>query len=112
MAMAWLLALAGRTTASTTGPRSAAQACSLDASLLTMGRLGEPQALTHVRRPGHTAAETLDDLHRPPDELRVRREHAARQVEVVLEADAEVAAEQHRLRQHRHLHPADPEARP
>ncbi|ABA52551.1 hypothetical protein BURPS1710b_A2129 [Burkholderia pseudomallei 1710b] len=60
----------------------------------------------------HARAETLDDLPRTLDERAVRRVHAAVEPQVVLEADAHVAAEQHRLREHRHLHPADAEARP
>ena len=46
------------------------------------------------------------------DELGVGRQDSLAQVEVVLEPDADVAAEQHRLRDPRHLHPAQRERGP
>ena len=49
---------------------------------------------------------------RPLDELGVGRLHALAQVEVVLQADPDVPAEQHRLRHPRHLHRAERERRP
>ena len=49
---------------------------------------------------------------RPLDELRVGGLDAAAEVEVVLQADTDVAAEEDRLRHPRHLHPAQRERRP
>src|SRR5258707_14926491 len=72
----------------------------------------ESEALAHLRGPGDTAAEAIDDLDRAVHQLRVRCEDAPRQVEVVLEPDPQVSAEEHRLRHHRHLHPPDAESRP
>src|SRR5262249_41746378 len=57
-------------------------------------------------------AEQLDDLDRLLDELAIGGEHAPVEIEIVLEPDADVAAEQDSLRHHRHLHAADAEARP
>ncbi|HRD62936.1 MAG TPA: hypothetical protein PL137_18695 [Nocardioides sp.] len=54
----------------------------------------------------------LDDGLGPLHQLRVGRLHALGEVEVVLEADAHVATEQHRLRDPRHLHRAQRERRP
>ena len=60
----------------------------------------------------HLGAHRLDDRPGALDQLRVGRLDALAQVEVVLEADADVAAEQHALRHPRHLHPAEREGRP
>ena len=57
-------------------------------------------------------AHRLDDRPRALDELRVGGLDALAQVEVVLQPDADVPAEQHRLRDPRHLHPAERERRP
>ena len=61
---------------------------------------------------GDVRTHALHDRPGPLDQLRVGRLHALAQVEVVLEADPDVAAEQHRLRHPRHLHRAQGERRP
>ena len=61
---------------------------------------------------GHLGTHALHDGLRPLDQLRVRRLDALAQVEVVLEPDADVSAEQHRLRHPGHLHRAEGERGP
>src|SRR5262244_1037930 len=101
------LAMLARSAASAPGAGSVATTsrpcASARAAVELLARLG--------RREG-AAAEQLDDVDRLLDELSVRGEHALLQEEIVLETDADVAAEQHGLGHHRHLHAADAEAGP
>src|SRR3569833_3508129 len=60
----------------------------------------------------HGGAEVLHDPDGALNELPVGRLLTHRQVEVVLEPDPDVPAEQHRLRDPRHLVPPDGERRP
>src|SRR5208283_2180234 len=70
------------------------------------------QPLASLARREHTRTQLLDESAGALDELRIRREHALLEIEIVLEPDAHVAAEQHGLRHHRQLHSTDPERRP
>src|SRR5580658_11049691 len=65
------------------------------------------QPFAGLRRGGDARAHRLDDAPRLLDQLGIARVDTATEVQVVLEPDAHVAAEQHRLRRPRHLHPAD-----
>ena len=53
----------------------------------------EREPLAHLGRAEHADVHRLEDRDRALDELGVRREPAAREIEVVLEPDADVAAE-------------------
>src|SRR5438445_6982515 len=52
----------------------------------------QPELLAHLLRPQHLDVHPLEDLDRPLDELSVRRERPAREVDVVLQPHAHVAA--------------------
>src|SRR6218665_266989 len=57
-------------------------------------------------------SETLDDFARTLAQRTVARMHAAIEPQIVLQANAHMPAEQHRRREHRHLHAPDAEAGP
>src|SRR5262249_42633423 len=67
------------------------------------------ELLPHLLGTEHAHVDPLEDLDRPGDELGVRREVPAREVQVVLEPDAHVRADQRRESDERELHPADRE---
>src|SRR3954470_18103800 len=71
----------------------------------------ESQLLAHVVGAEDARVHRLEDRPRALDEIGVRRQPPARQVEVVLEADAHVAAAQRRERDVGQLHPTDRERR-
>ena len=71
----------------------------------------ETELLADLVRAEDARVHRLEDRHGPLDELPVRRELPAREVEVVLEPDADVAAHERRLRHIGQLHPADRERR-
>src|SRR3954449_2458845 len=71
----------------------------------------ERQLLAHLARAEHAHVHRLEDRHRALDELRVGGEHAAREVQVVLQPDPHVAARQRGERDVRQLHAADGEGR-
>src|SRR5882757_2101962 len=77
----------------------------------TGGRLQTEHPAGRIRC-GHLRAEVLHDVHRALDELPVRRLHAALEVQVVLQPDPDVAAEQHRLGHPGQLVAADGEGGP
>src|SRR5262249_14155785 len=72
----------------------------------------QTEFLARLGRREGAAAQQLDDVDRLLDELAVRGEDACFEEEVALEPHPDIAAEQHRLRDHRHLHAADAEAGP
>src|SRR5579884_1252385 len=83
-------------------------------SATALGRSGthaEGELLPHLLRPQHAHVHRLEDRDGPLDELAVRGEAAACEVEVVFEADAHVAADEHRQGDERELHAADRERR-
>src|SRR3954468_17765625 len=69
----------------------------------------EAELLAHVGGPEHAHVHGLEDRAGPLDELAVGGEGAPREVEVVLEPDAHVAAGEGGHRDVRQLHPADRE---
>src|SRR5262249_36798494 len=71
----------------------------------------QPELLTHFVRSEDAHVHPAEDRDSALDELRVRREDAAREVEVVLEADAHVAADDRGEGGIRKLHPPDRERR-
>src|SRR6266540_7482477 len=71
----------------------------------------EPQLLAHLVGPEHPDVHALEDRDRALDELAVRRGNPAREVDVVLQADAHVAARHRCHRDVRQLHAPDRERR-
>src|SRR3954471_9601238 len=69
----------------------------------------EAELLADVVGAEHAHVHRLEDRPRALDELAVRREASARQVEVVLEPDADVAAAERRERDVGKLHAPDRE---
>src|SRR6218665_3381023 len=72
----------------------------------------QPQLAAALGGRQHPGTETLDDFARTLDQPTVARMHAALEPQIVLQANAHMPAEQHRLREHRHLHAPDAEAGP
>src|SRR5690348_13686292 len=72
----------------------------------------EAELLAALGRRERTSAQTRDDLAGTFGQRAVRGMDALVEPDVVLETDADVAAQEHRLRHHRHLHAADAEAGP
>src|SRR5580692_4767733 len=58
----------------------------------------KPESLTGLRGRGETESQVLEDRPRALDQLAVGGEDTAAQVEVILQADADIAAEERRLR--------------
>src|SRR5215217_7638655 len=52
----------------------------------------QPQLFAHIVGTQHPRVHRLEDRHRALDQLTVGREHATREIDVVLEADSHVAA--------------------
>src|SRR5215207_9225465 len=50
----------------------------------------QPQLLPHLVGAEHPRVHRLEDRHRALDEISVRREHAAREIDVVLKPDPHV----------------------
>src|ERR1700722_8818251 len=81
-------------------------------TLMAIARLAQLQPLPGLRGSQHARTHGLDDRACLLDELRVTGVDTAAQIQVVLEADADVAAVENGLRDPRHLHAADGERRP
>src|SRR5215472_1422724 len=74
--------------------------------------LAQAQFLARLRRRQAAGTHEADDLHGPLDQRAVARMHAAIEPDIVLEPDAHIAAQQHGLGHHGHLHAPDAEAGP
>src|SRR6218665_1938568 len=72
----------------------------------------QPQLAAALGGRQHPSTETLDDFARTLDQRTVARMHAAIEPQIVLQAHTHLPPEQHRLREHRHLHAPDAEAGP
>src|SRR3954454_4084966 len=73
----------------------------------------KPQHLPRLGRRRDAAAEQFDDLHRFGNKRGITgRQLPALEIEIVLEPDADMSAEDHGLRRHRELVQRDPEGKP
>src|SRR6218665_2575875 len=72
----------------------------------------QPQLAAALGGRQHPSTETLDDFARTLDQPTPARMHAGIEPQIVLQAHTHMPAEQHRLREHRHLHAPDAEAGP
>jgi hypothetical protein len=72
----------------------------------------EAQLFAGLARGQRAAAQQADDFGGALDELAVAGEHALVEVEIVLQPDAHIAAQDRRGRRHRHLGAPDAERKP
>src|SRR6218665_1965570 len=96
-------------------PRASAERAEIAyraASQRTRAALRQPHRAAALGGRQPPGAETLDNFARTLDQRTVARMHAAIEPQIVLQANAHMPAEQHRLREHRHLHAPDAEAGP
>src|ERR1700734_1248375 len=81
-------------------------------SSVTQFRSTQLQLFAGLRGSQDPGSHGLDDGARLLNQLRIAGIHALAQIQIVLEPDAHIAAEKHRLRHPGHLHAADREGAP